>query len=104
MSPQTVFDFRFEWDATKAATNRRKHGVTFQQAATVFRDRFAVSIRDEVDSESEARWVTVGQADNGALAVVIHTYHETGLGAMNVRIISARRATRSERRDYETGR
>ena len=99
-----MFDFRFEWDATKAATNRRKHGVTFQQAATVFRDRLAVSIRDGMHSESEARWATVGQAENGALVVVIHTNNETGSGAMNVRIISARRATRSERRDYETGR
>lgn len=95
-----MFDLRFEWDATKAETNRRKHGVTFRQAATVFGDRLAVSIRDEAHSDSEVRWVTVGQTGNGALVVVIHTYHETGPGA-NVRIISARRPTRSERRNYE---
>lgn len=97
-----MFDFRFEWDATKAASNGRKHGVTFQQAATVFLDPLAVSIRDEAHSEGEARWVTVGQTENGALVVVIHTYHEIEPGAANVRIISARRATRSERRNYET--
>ena len=99
-----MFDLRFEWDATKAETNRRKHGVTFRQAATVFRDRLAVSIRDDAHSDSEARWVTVGQTANGALVVVIHTYHEIEPGEASVRIISARPATRRERRNYETGR
>ncbi len=98
-----MFDLRFEWDAAKAASNGRKHRVTFQQAATVLLDPLAVSIRDEAHSDGEVRWVTVGQTEDGALVVVVHTYHDIGTHAADVRIISARPATRSERRNYETG-
>lgn len=71
-----AFEYRFEWGPNKAVTNRRKHGIGFEQAATVFRDNLAVSIYDEDDSEDEGRWVTLGQAENGALLVVVHTYQE----------------------------
>lgn len=96
-----VFDFHFEWDATKAANNRRKHGIGFDLAATVFRDALMISIPDGEHSEAEERWLTVGQAENRQLLVVIHTYQEVSTQAANVRIISARPATKHEQRQYE---
>ena len=95
------FEFHFEWDVTKATSNQRKHGVSFDLAATVFRDPLMVSILDEEHSESEERWVTLGQSENGKLLVVIHTYHEISAKAVAVRIISARPATKHEQRQYE---
>jgi uncharacterized protein len=70
------FEFHFEWDAAKAATNRRKHGVSFDLAATVFRDPLMISIPDEEHSETEERWITMGQAKNSKLLLVVHTYLE----------------------------
>lgn len=97
----TPFAYTFEWDPNKAVANRRKHGVGFEQAATVFRDALAVSIYDEDHSETEERWVTLGQAENGQLLVVVHSYHETSPSEAMVRIISARPATKHEQRQYE---
>ena len=97
----TVFDYHFEWDATKAASNQRKHGISFDLAATVFRDPLMISIPDEENSESEERWITMGQAENSKLLLVIHTYLEISANAANVRIISARPATKHEQRQYE---
>jgi len=57
----TVVDYHFEWDAAKAARNRQKHGVSFELAATVFRDPLMVSIPDEEHSETEERWITMGR-------------------------------------------
>jgi uncharacterized DUF497 family protein len=96
-----AFQYRFEWDPNKAVANRRKHGIGFEQAATVFRDRLALSIYDEDHSDDEDRWVTLGQAENGALLVVVHTWQETGATEAVIRIISARPATAHEQRDYE---
>ena len=95
------FEFHFEWDAAKAATNRRKHGVSFDLAATVFRDPLMISIPDEDHSEKEERWITMGQAENSKLLLVVHTYLEISANAANVRIISARPATKQEQRLYE---
>ena len=97
----TPFAYTFEWIPNKAVANRRKHGVGFEQAATVFRDALAVSIYDEDHSETEERWVTLGQAENGQLLVVVHSYHETSPSEAMVRIISARPATKHEQRQYE---
>jgi uncharacterized DUF497 family protein len=77
--------------------------TSFELAATVFRDPLQVSVYDEDHSESEERWVTLGQAENGKLLVVVHTFEETNEGA-KVRVISAREATKRERQDYEDGR
>jgi len=96
------FEFHFEWDAAKAAGNRRKHGVSFDLAATVFRDPLMISIPDEEHSETEERWITLGQAENSKLLLVVHTYVEISANAANVRIISARPATKHEQRQYET--
>ena len=98
------FQYRFNWDPAKAIANRDKHGVSFEQAATLFRDPLAVSIYDdEHSSESEERWITLGQAENGTLLVVVHTFEATGDDAADIRLISAREATRSESRHYESG-
>ena len=95
--------FEFEWHLGKAASNLRKHGVRFEFAATVFSDPLSISMPDEEHSESEERWVTMGEAQNGRLIVVCHTFHRRE-DAWKVRIISARPATRNERQAFEAGR
>lgn len=95
------FEFNFEWDFTKAASNRRKHGVSFDLAATVFCDPLMISMPDEEDGDTEERWITIGQAENRTLLLVVHTYLEISANAVNVRIISARSATKNEQRQYE---
>lgn len=95
------FEFHFEWDTAKATSNRRKHGVGFDLAALVFRDPLMVSILDEEHSGTDERWITLGQAENNKLLVVIHTYREISANAATVRIISARPATKQEQRQYE---
>lgn len=97
-----MFEYRFDWNPVKAQNNRRKHRITFEMAATVFNDPLAVSIQDEEHSDNEERWVTLGRARNGILLVIAHTYHETGVNTADVRIISARRAAKRERRQYES--
>ncbi len=96
-----MFEFHFEWDAAKAVGNRRKHGVSFDLAATVFRDPLMISIPDDEHSETEERWITLGQAENSKLLLVVHTYLAISANAANVRIISARPATKHEQRQYE---
>ena len=97
------FAYTFEWDPNKAVANRRKHGVGFEQAATVFRDTLAISIYDEDHSETEERWVTLGRAENEQLLVVVHSYVETSPSEAMIRIISARPSTQHEQRQYEQG-
>jgi uncharacterized DUF497 family protein len=86
-----------EWDAEKAARNLEKHRVDFADAATVLNDEFAVTIRD--DSEAEERFVTLGADALGRVLVVAYAWPGD-----EPRIISARKATRSERREYESKR
>ena len=92
--------YHFEWDPAKAKANLQKHGVSFEQAVTVFRDPKAVSVFDR-DHDEEDRWVTMGTSDPGTLLVVVHTFREAGVEEFAVRVISARRATRKEVRNYE---
>lgn len=89
---------KFEWDPPKASTNVSKHGVTFDEAATVFLDELAVSGSDPDHSAGESRYVTFGTSSLGRLLAVSHT-HRSGA----IRIISARRVTRVERKIYEEG-
>jgi len=96
------FDYHFAWNAAKAAGNVRKHGIDFELAATVFRDPLAGSRYDEDHGEQEERWVTLGQAETGALLVVVHMFEELNEHEVRVRLISARPATAHERRQYET--
>ncbi|MBI4460569.1 MAG: BrnT family toxin [Acidobacteria bacterium] len=88
---------QFEWDTEKAAYNLAKHGVSFHDAATVFGDPLAGTILDPRHSVEEQRFVTIGHSAGGSLIVVIHAERDN-----RTRIISARRATRRERRSYET--
>ncbi len=87
---------RFEWDMAKAAANVRKHGVSFDEAATVLLDTLATSGSDPDHSVGESRYLTFGVSRLGRLLAVSHSYRP---GA--VRIISARRVTRAERTVYE---
>ena len=89
---------RFEWDKRKALANQRKHRVSFEEAGTVFSDTFAVTGADPDHSVGESRWLTFGVSDRGRLLVVSHT-DEGDI----IRIISARPATRAERKLYEEG-
>jgi uncharacterized DUF497 family protein len=88
----------FEWDDAKAESNERKHGVTFTEAMTVFADPLSVTGYDPRHADDEDRFLTMGLSVNGRLLVVSHTDR----GDM-VCIISAREATRRERKDYEDG-
>jgi len=87
---------RFEWDPEKATRNRRKHGVSFREAATAFGDPLSTTIPDPDHSEQEDRFILLGMTYRGRLVVVVHT--ERGDG---VRLISARLATRREREHHE---
>jgi uncharacterized protein len=91
----------FDWDPAKAASNAAKHGVSFPQAATVLADALALTVFDAEHSEFEERWFTLGMSSEGRLLAVSHTYAVTGTEGARVRIISAREATRNERRQYE---
>lgn len=93
----------FEWDPVKAKSNLRKHRIDFDLAATAFGDPLSTSIRDEDRCGFEERWMTLGQARDGQLLVVVHADRRTHGDEISVRIISARRATRNERRQYEPG-
>jgi uncharacterized protein len=94
-------ELEFTWDAAKASANLAKHGVAFAQAASVFADALALTVFDEAHSEFEERWFTLGMDSAGRLLAVAHTYTATGPATARVRIISAREATRAERRQYE---
>ncbi len=85
-----------EWDPTKAERNLAKHGVSFAEAATAFGDALSITIDDPDHSKDEERSITIGASYHGRLIVVAHT--ERG---DRVRIISARAATRAERKSYE---
>ena len=89
---------KFDWDPKKAEANLRKHGVSFDEAATTFLDPHAVSGPDPDHSIGEERYITFGYSQLTRLLAVCHTYRP---GA--IRIINARRVTRSERRIYEEG-
>jgi uncharacterized protein len=89
---------QFEWDPKKAAENLRKHRVSFEEASTVFGDPLAITFPDPDHSVGERRSLTFGTSREGRLLVVNHTDRRA-----TVRIISARRALRSERLIYEEG-
>lgn len=94
-------DLRFEWDPKKNATNRRKHGISFEEAQTAFSDDFGVIIDDPEHSEDEARFVLLGISASLHLLVVCHCYRASG---DVIRIISARKADRLESAQYPGGR
>ena len=93
-------NYDFEWDPIKARANRRKHGVAFEQATTVFRDPRAMSVFDDAHSSKEDRWLTLGLSSGGGLLVVHHTFEEVSATLIRVRIVSSRKATRHESDQY----
>jgi len=88
----------YEWDPKKAKTNLRKHGVSFEEATTVFLDPLAITFPDPDHSEDEDREITIGMTTKHRVGFVSHC-----LRADRTRIIGARRATRKERKQYEEG-
>jgi uncharacterized DUF497 family protein len=95
--------FEFDWDPAKAQINRVKHGVSFEEAMAVFLDPLALSRLDEDPTPVEERWITLGAAAMGRLLLVVHTHVELSGDSVAIRIISARRASRREARQYEEG-
>lgn len=93
--------FQFEWDEAKAVANVRRHGVSFDIARTIFNDPFLLTVADLEHSEAEDRWFSIGHAANGSLLSVAYLWSEVEATLTKVRIISARKATRTEIRQYE---
>jgi uncharacterized DUF497 family protein len=91
-------NLQFEWDEDKAIENLGKHGISFDESITVFGDPYSITIYDSEHSEEEDRFIDIGRSVNGRIVVVVYTDRESC-----VRIISARAATRAERRHYEQG-
>jgi uncharacterized protein len=86
----------FEWDPSKAAQNRRKHGVSFHEAASVFGDPLAMTYQDPDHSTEEQRFITAGTSNAGRLLIVVHVDRGD-----RIRIINARQTTPAERTQYE---
>ena len=89
---------KFEWDPAKSETNLKKHGISFHEASTVFGDPLALTFGDPDHSVGEQRFITFGLSRLEQLLVVVHTERRK-----TTRIISARRATKQERKIYEDG-
>ncbi|RMW99246.1 BrnT family toxin [Allofranklinella schreckenbergeri] len=92
----------FEWDSNKAKANFRKHGIHFEEAARVFDDPLALTVQDRIEN-AELRWQTIGMVGGCLVLLVAHTVRLDDEGIEIVRIISARRADRAERKRYEHG-
>jgi uncharacterized protein len=86
----------FEWDPKKARLNLKRHGISFDEASTAFRDPLSQTIKDPLHSENEERFVLIGQTIQGRILVIVHTDR-----GERIRIISARLATKKERLRYE---
>jgi uncharacterized DUF497 family protein len=87
---------QFEWDANKALSNEKKHEISFEEAATVFGDPLALTVPDPSHGNEEERFVTIGLSYRQTLIVVVHCDRDG-----KIRIISARKATKRERENYE---
>jgi uncharacterized DUF497 family protein len=86
----------FEWDDEKAKSNLKKHGVDFEEGATIFNDPRIATITDPDHSEDEERFISIGISVIRRLLTVIHTYRKE-----RIRLISARKATKAEKKNYE---
>jgi len=96
-------NYNFEWDPNKAKSNIQKHKITFESATAVFKDEKSLSIYDEAHSDDEERWVTIGMDYETRALVVVHTFISINKDNCNIRIISARKATKTEITIYEKG-
>lgn len=88
----------FEWDASKAASNEREHGVTFEEAKSAFYDDFAIQFFDDQNSGLEDRFLLLGHSNQSRILLICHCEQESG---NLIRIISARKATAKERKLYK---
>lgn len=88
---------QFKWDSAKAISNKKKHGVSFEEAQSVFYDEFAVQFFDEDNSRAEDRFLMLGFSDKARLLIICHCERDGG----TIRIISARKATKNERHYYQ---
>jgi len=96
-------NYNFEWDPNKAKSNLIKHKVSFEIATSVFKDKNLISVFDEIHSDNEERWATIGLDTKTRTLVVIHTYISIDDNNCNIRIISARKATKNEEKIYNEG-
>lgn len=87
----------FAWDEKKALINIQKHGVSFEEATTIFQDTFSLTMNDVVHSIDEERFIDIGLSSNGHVLVVTYTERKN-----NIRVISCRKATPAEKKAYET--
>ncbi len=92
-----MFDISFEWDSKKATANKQKHSISFTEAKTVFFDENAKVIHDPEHSDDEDRFIILGLSNSARLLIVCHCYRESD---QIIRIISARKATRTESKQY----
>ncbi len=92
-------EIKFVWDKNKAVLNKKKHGVSFEEAKTVFYDDHAIEFFDPDHSESEDRFIMLGMSFMARVLVVCHCVREKGV----IRIISARKATKPETKNYQEG-
>jgi len=93
--------FQFEWDDAKAATNIRKHGVSFEIACTVFRDSRLLTVADLEHNDIEERWFSIGCGSNAVLLAVVYLWFEPDPATTTIRLISARKPTQNEIRHYQ---
>ena len=91
---------KFEWNATKAAANQKKLGVSCEEAQSVFYDEFAIQFFDDENSEAEERFLMLGLSNESRVLIICHCERDAG---NIIRIISARKATKNERKHYEGG-
>lgn len=94
---------KFEWDESKAEANRQKHRISFNVAARVFSDPYALAVQDRIEN-GEYRWQTIGLVDSQLIVLVAHTVRLDDDDSEIIRIISARRAEPKERKRYEQNR
>jgi uncharacterized DUF497 family protein len=93
--------YEFQWDEHKAIANENKHGVTFNLASSIFYDPNLLTVADVEHSETEERWFSVGTAANGVLLSAVYLWSDADAAAIKIRLISARKATPAECRQYE---
>jgi uncharacterized DUF497 family protein len=92
--------YNFEWDQEKAKLNKKKHNVSFEEAATIFHDPHSITIFDDDHTEKEERWITIGISTSGKLLIVCHTYFELSEDSVILRMYSARKTTSIEKKQY----
>ena len=93
-------NYNFEWDYRKAKSNQNKHGVSFEEASTVFRDLRAISIYDNEHSEKQDRWITIGISNKGRLIIVFHTFQKENKNNFIIRMYSSQKASKKEIEQY----